>query len=79
MKGTAMKALTIKNEPVAEELDHTAMAAKQGGTKKVSFQPAPVSESRKGLGPAIEFLIARVGIAIASALITYASYRMFLL
>ena len=74
-----MKTLTIKDKPMTEELDDTTMAAKHGGMKKLSVQRASVNESRTGLGPAIEFLIARIGIAIASALITYASYRMFLL
>lgn len=40
---------------------------------KIGKQP------RKGLGPAVEFLIERFGFAMASGLITYALYRMFLL
>jgi hypothetical protein len=73
-----MKTLIVKDQIVSEELDHAAMAAKHGGMKKLSAQRASVNESR-GLGPAIEFLIARFGFAMASGLITYALYRMFLL
>lgn len=70
-----MKTLTIKDKPVTEELDHATMAAKHGGMKKLSIERS----SRMGVGPAIEFLIARFGYAAASGLITYALYRMFLL
>jgi hypothetical protein len=70
-----MKTLTIKDDPTTQEIDHTTMAAKHGGMKKLSVEPT----SRNGVGPAIEFLIARFGFAAASGLITYALYRMFLL
>jgi len=74
-----MKTLTIKDKPMAEELDHATMAATHGGMKKVSVEPASVNEWRNGLWPAIEFLIERFGYALASGLITYALYRMFML
>jgi hypothetical protein len=74
-----MKTLTIKDKPMADELDHATMAARQGGTKKLSVERTSVDESRNGLGPAIEFLIERFGYALASGLITYALYRMFML
>lgn len=36
-------------------------------------------QTRKGLAPALEFVIERFGFALASGLITYSLYRMFLL
>ena len=36
-------------------------------------------QSRKSIGPVVEFVIERFGFALVSGLITYALYRMFLL
>jgi hypothetical protein len=44
-----------------------------GTVSRIGKQP------RKGLAPALEFVIERFAYAMASGLITYALYRMFLL